>query len=84
MEQKLKKVQARGTRGSVSAEAYGMFNKKTAYVPKVIPKDESQIERIKKRLGQAFMFQALDEKEQRIVLDAMEEVKFKYNRKYSL
>lgn len=61
----------------MSAEAYGAWNQKSVYVPKVVKKDKEQIERIKKRLSQAFMFQALDEKEQKIVVDAMEEVKFK-------
>lgn len=62
---------------SVSAEAYGAWNKKKAYVPKVVPKTQEQKERIKLRLEQAFMFNALDEREKQIVIDAMEEVKFK-------
>eukprot|EP00331_Platyophrya_macrostoma_P014159 CAMPEP_0176432356 /NCGR_PEP_ID=MMETSP0127-20121128/15349_1 /TAXON_ID=938130 /ORGANISM="Platyophrya macrostoma, Strain WH" /LENGTH=381 /DNA_ID=CAMNT_0017814519 /DNA_START=25 /DNA_END=1170 /DNA_ORIENTATION=- len=72
----MKKAQGRGNRGSVSAEAYGLWNKKGSYVPKVVPKTEDQKDRIRGRLAQAFMFQALDEKEQQIVVDAMEEVKF--------
>lgn len=76
----IKKAQARGTRSSVSAEAYGLWNKKGSYKPKVVPKTEDQKERIRQRLSQAFMFQALDEKEQQIVVDAMEEVQFKYGK----
>ena len=49
---------------------------KLAYVPKVIPKSEVQKSKIKERLGQAFMFGALDEKEKKIVIDAMEIVSF--------
>lgn len=74
----LKKVQNKGTRTSVSAEAYGIWNQKGTYKPKVVPKTEDQKDRIRKRLSQAFMFQALDEKEQQIVVDAMEEVQFPY------
>lgn len=49
------------SRSSVSAEAYGMFHKKSDFKAKVIPKSDNQKERIKKRLEEAFMFQALDE-----------------------
>lgn len=64
-------------RTSVSAEVYGMYNKKSAFVARVVPKTEDQKERIMKRLSQAFMFQALDEKEKEIVVNAMDEKKFK-------
>lgn len=43
----------------------------------MIPKKPDQAERISKRLTQAFMFSALDSNEKKIVIDAMEEVKFK-------
>ncbi|EGR28404.1 hypothetical protein IMG5_176210 [Ichthyophthirius multifiliis] len=49
---------------------------KQTYVPKVIPKDQDQKERIEKRLMQAFMFSSLDEREREIVVNAMQEVKF--------
>jgi cAMP-dependent protein kinase regulator len=42
----------------------------------VIPKTEAQKERIMRRLSQAFMFSALDDKERDIVINAMEEKKF--------
>lgn len=64
-------------RSSVSAEAYGLYHKKGAFTPKVVMKNQDQKERIIKRLGQAFMFQALDDKEKEIVVNAMEEKKFK-------
>ena len=73
----LKNPHARAMRSSVTAEAHGTWNKKTEYIPKVVHKTEDQKERIANRLAQAFMFQALDEKEQTIVLNAMEEVHFK-------
>ena len=62
---------------SVSAEAYGMFNQKKAFVPRVIEKSMEARERLSKRLSEAFMFSNLDEKEKNIVQDAMEEMKFK-------
>ena len=59
-------------RSSVSAEAYGKFNKKSSYIPRVIPKTEEQIERIKGTIGLAFMFSALEDNELKIVVDSME------------
>lgn len=64
-------------RTSVSAEAYGQYNKKSDFVAKSIKKNEDQIARIKQRLSTAFMFQSLDEAEQKVVIGAMEEKKFK-------
>ncbi|KAL4439096.1 hypothetical protein ABPG74_008871 [Tetrahymena malaccensis] len=74
--QQQQKSKGKGMRASVSAEAYGSFNKKGSYVPKVVHKEEEQKKRIEHRLMQAFMFQALDEKEREIVVNAMTEVKF--------
>ncbi|KRX00652.1 Cyclic nucleotide-binding protein [Pseudocohnilembus persalinus] len=64
-------------RTSVSSEVYGKFNKKEEFVPKVIPKSESQRQRIRERLSQAFMFSALDQNEQKIVVDSMTEKQIK-------
>ena len=60
-------------RSSVSAEAFGAWNQKSSFVPRVIAKSNETKSRILQRLSQAFMFSALDEREQTIVLDAMEE-----------
>lgn len=38
-------------RTSVSAEAYGEFNKKTAFKPKVIKKSQDQINRIRQKIS---------------------------------
>ena len=57
----------------MSAEAFGAWNKKGDFKPKVVPKSEETKQKILARLSQAFMFSALDEKEKDIVLDAMEE-----------
>ena len=60
-------------RASVSSEAFGEFNKKGDYVPRVIEKAQDKKEAITNRLKQAFMFEALDDKERDIVVMAMEE-----------
>lgn len=64
-------------RPSVSAEVYGLWNKKGVYKAQVIPKSEEQKDRIRKRLNQSFIFQALDDNEKNIVIDAMDERAFK-------
>lgn len=73
----VKKNQGKGPRQSVSAEAFGKFNQKKAYKPKIIHKEEKTIKRIEDRLSNAFMFQAQDDRDKDIVIGAMEEVKFK-------
>ena len=55
---------------------YGQFNQRLSYKPNVISKSAQQKARIKLRLSQAFMFSALDNNEQEIVIDAMEEKAF--------
>ena len=71
---------------SVSAEAYGEWNKKEAFQPKVIPKSETTIPkyrfdpnmpRIKELLNRSFMFQELEPKSISIIVNAMEELKVK-------
>lgn len=59
-------------RTSVSAEAFGIFNKKVEFVARVIPKDIPTKNKIRDRLNESFMFANLDDKEMQIVLDAME------------
>jgi len=72
----VKKHQNKSARASVSAEVYGKFNQKSAFQPKNVEKSEEQRGRIRAKLSQAFMFSALDEKEQNIVINAMEEKTF--------
>lgn len=74
--QKLKEKK-KGGHITVSAEAYGQYNKKEDFKPKFVPKKQEQKERITKRIMNAFMFSALDEKDRNIVVDAMEEKRFK-------
>ncbi|KAF4671254.1 hypothetical protein FOL47_001598 [Perkinsus chesapeaki] len=64
----------RGPRASVSAEAYGEWNKKrTDFVAPVYPKTEEQKERIKNVLNQSFLFMSIDEKSLDVVIGAMVE-----------
>ena len=58
---------------SVSAEAFGRWNKKEEFKARVIQKADQTKEKIKERLLTAFMFNSIDEKEMKIVIDAMEE-----------
>ncbi|CAD8047856.1 unnamed protein product [Paramecium primaurelia] len=64
---------ARKQRASISAEAYGQYNRKESFQPRVIVKTQQQKEKIGKRLEQSFMFASLDQREKDIVIDAMEE-----------
>ena len=88
-EKKIKKINEekkqsklpRNTRNSVSAEVYGIFNKRENFVPKKIPKTEEQINRIKGKIISSFIFSSLDKKDIQIIIDAMEEKKFKIDEK---
>ena len=46
-------------------------------MPKVVPKEADTRDRLQKRLLQSFLFNALDENEFKIVVDAIEEVRVK-------
>jgi cAMP-dependent protein kinase regulator len=65
-------VARRNTRVSVSAEAYGTWNKPVEYVAKEIPKSEEQIAQIVNKLGCSFIFSALDQAQKIVVAKAME------------
>lgn len=60
-------------RASVSAEAYGQWNQKKAFVAKKIAKTDEQKERLKNVLSKSFLFSNLDDKDFVVVIDAMEE-----------
>jgi cAMP-dependent protein kinase regulator len=61
-------------RTSVSAEAYGEWNKKKEFKPPKHPKSEEQRGRIKTTFSKSFMFSTMAESEITVVLDAVEEV----------
>jgi CRP-like cAMP-binding protein len=58
---------------SVSAEVYGEFNKKAAFKAPVYEKTPDQLTRIKKCLGESFLFNALEEEELNTVILAVRE-----------
>jgi len=61
-------------RASVSAEAYGEWNTKKAFVAPVIPKTDAQKERLKACLAKSFLFAAVGDNDMNIVIGAMKEV----------
>jgi len=61
-------------RQSVSAEAYGEWNKKKAFTPPVHEKTDEQRDRLKGVLGGSFMFKNLDPSEFNIIIGAMQEL----------
>lgn len=63
-------------RVSVSAEAYGIFNTKKEYVPRIIAKSHDQKERIVKTLEKSFLFSVLSPKDKETVIMAFEEKKY--------
>jgi len=65
------------SRRAISGEAYGEYNKFESFVPKIIPKTEEQKAKIKTKLLKCFMFSSLEGKDVEIVINAMEETKFK-------
>ena len=60
-------------RAGVSAEVFGEWNKKEDFQPPVHPKNEQTKNKLRNRLLQAFMFNALDQAELNIVVDAIQE-----------
>lgn len=63
-------------RASVSAEAFGSWNKRSEFKPRVIQKSPEQLEKLKILLDKSFVFSALDDSEKLVVVQAMEERKF--------
>jgi cAMP-dependent protein kinase regulator len=61
-------------RQSVSAEAYGDWNTKKAFVAPVIPKTDEQKDRLKSVLAKSFLFAALEDNDMTVVIAAMSEV----------
>mmetsp|Transcript_87274 Transcript_87274/g.154639 ORF Transcript_87274/g.154639 Transcript_87274/m.154639 type:complete len:401 (-) Transcript_87274:133-1335(-) len=68
------KPQGNRARQSVSAEAYGDWNAKKAFVPPVIAKSDEQKERLKNCLIKSFLFANLETNDLGIVIGAMKEV----------
>merc|ERR1712150_181272 len=60
-------------RQSVSAEAYGEWNKQKAFAAPVIPKTEDQRKRLKECLTRSFLFHSLESRDLSVVIGAMRE-----------
>lgn len=71
-----KKGQVKNHRSSVSAEVYGLHNEKQEFVAKVIEKTPDQIAKLTEKMNKSFLFNSLDDKDFKTVLDAMEQVNF--------
>ncbi len=65
-------------RQSVSAEAFGVHNKKEDFVPPKVEKSAEAKKQIVERLGESFMFSGLSADEIEIVADAMSIIKPKF------
>jgi cAMP-dependent protein kinase regulator len=65
----------KGPRASVSAEAFGQFNKKENFKARVVPKNDDVKTAIMEKINNSFIFSGLDDKEKDIVVMAMEEKK---------
>jgi len=76
IQQRKNKTKGLGQRTSVSAECYGIYNEKKAFVPKVIQKSAEQRDKIYNKVIQSFLFNSLEEKDLNTVINAMDEVKF--------
>ena len=64
-------------RSGVSAEVYGQFHQKGSFVARVVPKTQEQIQRIKTSVIHSFLFGNLEPKDLEVVINAMEEKRFK-------
>lgn len=64
-------------RAAVSAEAYGAYHQNKNFVPRFISKTNNQIERIKSRILNSFIFSNVEQKDLEIIIGAMEERKYK-------
>jgi len=70
--EEVKRSQAnRGPRASVSAEAFGNWNKKEEFKAPIYAKSEEVTTALRSRLSQAFMFSALNPAELDIVIGAI-------------
>lgn len=76
IEEVKKQAAKRGPRASVSAEAFGNWNKKEEFKAPFHPKSEQLVSALRDRLSQAFMFSSLNPDEIEIVLGAMQKVTF--------
>jgi cAMP-dependent protein kinase regulator len=64
----------RKCRQSVSAEAFGEWNKKKSFIPPIVTKSDEQKDRLRNCLLKSFLFSNLEDQDLAIVIGAMKEV----------
>jgi cAMP-dependent protein kinase regulator len=77
IEERRQKLAEKGQRAGISAEAFGRFNKKRTFKPKIIKKTDSQKKKIKERCLTSFLFNNFDDVEISTIVDALEEKHYK-------
>eukprot|EP00918_Siedleckia_nematoides_P095416 GHVU01209498.1.p1 GENE.GHVU01209498.1~~GHVU01209498.1.p1 ORF type:complete len:250 (-),score=52.04 GHVU01209498.1:1038-1787(-) len=73
VEERMNRATGSKPRFSVSAEAYGDWNKVRSFVPVLVDKSVKQRDRLKELLTKIFMFSNLEELEQNTLIDVMKE-----------
>jgi len=71
-----KRATIKNQRKSISAEAYGQYNPKGNFQPKVVDKDAQTKFKIQELLSNSFLFRHLEQQEMNIIINAMEIRKF--------
>jgi cAMP-dependent protein kinase regulator len=77
IEERRQKLAEKGQRAGISAEAFGRFNKKRTFKPRIIKKTDSQKIKIKERCLTSFLFNNFDDVEISTIVDALEEKHYK-------
>ena len=77
IEERRQKLAEKGQRAGISAEAFGRFNKKRTFKPRIIKKTDSQKQKIKERCLTSFLFNNFDDLEISTIVDALEEKHYK-------
>ena len=77
IEERRQKLAEKGQRAGISAEAFGRFNKKRTFKPRVIKKTDSQKLKIKERCLTSFLFNNFDDQEISTIVDSLEEKHYK-------
>jgi cAMP-dependent protein kinase regulator len=77
IEERRQKLAEKGQRAGISAEAFGRFNKKRTFKPRIIKKTDSQKKKIKERCLTSFLFNNFDDVEISTIVDALEEKHYK-------
>lgn len=65
------------SRQAISAEVFGVYNKKEEFKPKVVAKSPETKQQIKSLVEKIILFQSLNKEDINIVIDAMEEISVK-------